>query len=315
MKKIHFNSLFFIACLLSGFLVFPEYSFAKTDLSITDTDITFSKDTPIKGDSVRIFARVYNIGDTDVRGYVSFLINDKEIDDPQAISVKSGTYDDVFVDWTPENGYYNIKAKITGASLTDDNLDNNSTEKKNFLVDLDTDKDGIPDTKDLDSDNDGLANDKEKSLGTNSLVADTDGDGVDDSEDAFPKDSTESKDTDGDGLGDVKDIDDDGDGILDMDEINKYGTNSLNADTDDDGLNDDKEIKAGANPIKIDTDNDGVNDSKDAYPADSSKWEASLFDSLSFYLKENNGSIYFILGIPVALIIIYLMFRRKKRRR
>ena len=109
-------------------LLAVEDSLAKTDLSITATDITFSKEEPVEGDKVRIFARVFNVGDIDIYGFVIFsMSNGQEIADPQPISVKVNTYDDVFIDWPVEAGTYNIQAKIIGTNPADENPDNTMT--------------------------------------------------------------------------------------------------------------------------------------------------------------------------------------------
>ncbi len=313
MRKDLINSLFVVG-LIFGFFIPFEVCLARTDLSISDANITFSSESPIKGDTIRIFARVFNIGDTDVRGWLSLYAGGKNIGDPQAISVKAGDYDDVFIDWTPNAGTYDIKAEITGTSLKEDNGENNIATKKGFLIDSDSDLDGIADSKDNDSDNDGLNNEQENNIGTNPLLKDTDGDGFVDSNDAFPKDASEWKDTDADGLGDNKDLDDDGDEVFDDEEISKYGTNPLNKDTDEDNLNDSKEIKEGTNPNKQDTDADGYNDSKDDYPLDYSKWQASILDSIEHLLKTNDYFLYFFVGTP-SLLIAYALLRKKKKRK
>ena len=67
MKK-YLPILFSIFC----FLLSPYIIFAKTDLSISEADITFSKDDFLAGDTVKIYARVFNSGDTDVFGNVIF---------------------------------------------------------------------------------------------------------------------------------------------------------------------------------------------------------------------------------------------------
>lgn len=301
------NSL--LVFLIITVLFSANFVFAKTDLSISETDITFSKDNPQPGDTIKIYARVFNTGDVDISGHVVFSDNGKEIGDPQPISVKSNTYDDVFIDWKVTEGNHNIKAEIVGANPQDEILDNNSSTKKDFLVDIDTDGDGIKDAKDPDIDGDGLANEEEVKIGTSPQKADTDGDGVNDKIDAFPKDSTEIKDTDGDALGDVKDLDDDGDGVFDDEEI-KLGIDSTKADTDNDSLTDKQEISIGTNPLKADTDGDGAPDSKDAYPLDASKWQAGLLGSLSGMIAGKEYILY--MGIP-AFFVLLLLFRRKKR--
>ena len=85
----------------------------------------------------------------------------------------------------------------------------------------------------------------------NVMATDSDGDGVNDSADDFPNDPCADTDTDGDGMPDelpddyqdsglppydlVEDLDDDADGMPDVDEATN-GTDSLNPDTDGDGI-------------------------------------------------------------------------------
>jgi hypothetical protein len=310
MKKI--TAIAFIAFC---FFIFAQAALAKTDLSILETDITFSKDKPFDQDLVRIYARVFNLGDSDVSGYVVFLLDSKEIKDPQPISVKTNTYDDVFVDWQAKAGTYNITAKIIATNPADEISENNLAVRKDFFIDLDTDKDGIGDKEDPDIDNDGLTNDEELQKGTNPASPDTDSDEVNDKIDAFPLDKTEWHDSNNNGIGDNKDPDADGDGIPNEDEIKIYGTSPFSADSDNDGLDDSQEIHLGASPNSPDTDNDGVKDSEDKYPLDSSKWQASLLDSFKSFLDKNPYGIYVVIGVPAVLILFFLFFRRKKRRR
>ncbi len=163
---------------------------AKTDLSISETDVTFSKEDILSGETVTVYARIFNIGDTNVFGNVVFLNNGKEISDPQPVSVRPNTYDDVFITWKPDSGNYSITAKIIGLNPPDDNVNNNLTVKKEVFVDNDTDHDGIGDKKDTDPDSDTLTISQEKAKHTDPLKADTDGDAVNDNIDAFPLDKS-----------------------------------------------------------------------------------------------------------------------------
>ena len=307
------NPLFVFVTLV--ILFFGSFVFAKTDLSISETDITFSKEEILDGDLVKIYARVFNTGDTDISGNVVFLDDNKEMADPQPISVRANTYDDVFIDWRAKQGNHDIKVNIIRLNSSDDNTENNSTVKKGVFVDLDTDSDGIGNEKDADDDNDGLSDEEETKIGTDTKKSDTDGDGVSDQVDAFSKDKTESRDTDQDGLGDNKDLDDDGDGVFDQDELFKYGTNPLNTDTDADNLPDKQEVETGTNPNKTDTDSDGRNDSEDKYPLDPTKWQAGLLGSIAGFLGGNKNYAYLAIGIPALLVIFFLFFRKKRRRR
>ena len=96
---------------------------------------------------------------------------------------------------------------------------------------------------------------------------DTDGDEVGDNADAFPYDANEWADTDGDGTGDQADTDDDNDELADIIELIAC-TNSLDADTDDDGIIDGYEDlnidgvvdAAETDPCNSDSDADGVQD-------------------------------------------------------
>src|SRR3989344_1416789 len=69
-------------------------------------------------------------------------------------------------------------------------------------------------------------------------------------------------DTDGDDAGDQVDADDDNDGVDDGKEA-KIGSNSKKADSDGDGLDDKAELAKGTSPIKTDTDGDGKSDNVD----------------------------------------------------
>lgn len=302
-----------------GFLFYANNVLASSDLSISDTDITFSKDKIFDGDNVRVYARVFNTGDMDVTGSVVFMLNKKQLGQAQPISLKTNTYDDVFVDWQVSTGTYNITAKISGTQPNDQNADNNIAEKKDFFVDLDTDRDGIGNKDDTDIDNDGLTNDQEASLGTNPNKADSDGDGINDNIDAFPLDPAEWHDTNNNGIGDNTDPDADGDGLMNEDEVKIYGTSPLSFDSDGDGVNDPQELTDKTNPNKADTDGDGINDLEDLYPTDGTKWkvpwQASILDSLKAFLDGNPYGIYILFGVPTILILFLLFFRRKKKRK
>lgn len=309
MQKKLLNLLFFVA--LAGFAL-PAWSYAVTDLSLSDGDVTFSKNNPLENEQVRIFARIFNKGDTDVLGNVIFLSNGKKIAESLPISVRVGTYDDVFLDYKFKAGTYDIEARIINENYTDDNSENNNVTKKEFFVDLDTDKDEIGDSKDLDDDNDGVSDEQESVLKTDSKNLDTDGDSVNDKIDSFPLNKTEYRDTDADGIGDNNDPDADNDGVLNEEEKIKYGTNPLSVDTDADGLTDGQEIKVGTNPQKTDTDADGSPDSIDKYPLDASKWQAGLLGSAVDLFNENKF-LSFVLGVPALLIFLLLLFHRKRK--
>jgi hypothetical protein len=312
MKKLNFVIL--------GIGIFVLFSFqsvfAKIDLSIGASDVVFSKAEPIEGEEIRIFARVFNLGDKDVYGQVLFLNNGQKLTEPQPISIRTNTYDDVFIDWIVEQGTYEIEVKIVETNPIDENIENNSVIKQDFFVDTDTDKDGIGDFYDPDDDNDGLFDDTEVIWGTNPLVADTDNDGVIDGEDVFPLDSNETKDSDQDGIGNNADEDDDNDGLKDEEELWIHETNPLVIDTDKDELSDKEEVQLGTNPLKADTDEDGVIDSKDFFPLDPNRAQASIFESIQGFFENKKlppTKISLLVGITLFVLLLLFLLRRKRR--
>ena len=311
------NSPFFISVIiiLLAFLFAIGESLAKTDLSITVSDITFSKAEPLEGETILVFARVFNLGGTDVYGFVIFSKNGKEMADPQPISVKVNTYDDVFISWFSESGSHNIQAKVIGTNPGDENQVNDVATQENYFVDLDTDGDKIGNTKDLDDDNDGLSDEKETTLGTNPLNPDTDGDKARDNIDPFPLDLNERQDTDKDGIGDNRDTDDDNDGLNDEEELFVLGTNPLNPDSDRDGLSDKIELDLGTDPLKEDSDGDGIIDAGDDFPLDSTKFQASILKIAKKFIEDKGLSQTQILVVSglVLMIVLRLFFFRKRK--
>lgn len=157
---------------------------------------------------------------------------------------------------------------------------------------LDTDGDGIIDSKDVDSDNDGIVDiieaghvDADGDGRVDGAFEDTDGDGL---SDVFDTDNggtpISTPDTDSDGIADFLDIDSDDDGITDLVEANgtdndgdgrvdntvdenfdgladvydpnKGGTSLFRNDFDGDGI---------ADGLDLDSDNDGITDNQEAH--------------------------------------------------
>lgn len=302
MAMHRFRHLWITAALAGVFFSYTTPAMAKNDLSIGETDLTFSKNEPLDGQTVTIYARAFNNGDGDISGRVVFIDNGKNIGTSQPISLRANTYDDVFVIWKAVAGNHRIEAKITKTNPVDDNSANNIIVSNDIFVDTDTNNNGIGDKKDPDIDGDGLSNDQETIKGTDPRKADTDGDGISDKVDAFPLDKTEWHDTDSDGMGDNKDPDADGDTLTNQDEVHQYGTNPLNPDSDGDGVSDSQEIKNGTNPNKADN-----------QTIDASKWQAALGNSLSVYFGDNQNYGFWALGIT-ALCIMLFLFKKKKRK-
>lgn len=253
--KIFFN-LILILNLVVGLFGIQRSSAANYDydLSIGPSDLRFSKNVFIAGDMIRIYAKVENLGNNDITGYVSFFRGSQLVGNSKSVSVLPGLTGDAFVDFTIPPDSFNIQAKIQGTDPTDQNPANDATQSPLIVPDNDTDGDGTVDRLDPDDDNDGLTDVQEQVLGTDALKKDTDGDSYNDNADAFPLNNREWLDTDHDGIG-----------------------NNADPDNDNDGWSDSQEQAHGTNPLKPDTDSDGVNDPQDPYPLDParSKEEAS----------------------------------------
>lgn len=275
----------------------------SANVSLSLTDVTFSKEDIIEGQMTRVFARIYNYGEKDIIGLVEF----NGIGEPQVISIRPDTYDDVFVDWMPSYNDQSVEVNI----LTSDNK-----EKiiKNVFVDKDSDKDGIGDSKDKDNDNDGIPDDEEIKLGTSTILPDSDQDGADDNDDLFPLDPNELADNDLDGIGDNADLDDDNDGLNDHDEIVFYDTDPLSSDTDKDGVFDLVEVEQDTDPKDSDTDKDGVNDLEDKFPLDPSKSYASALDTIKEYFAKIEAPPVHVMGLVLLALFILLMILIKRNR-
>lgn len=113
-----------------------------------------------------------------------------------------------------------------------------------------------------DFDNDSLATVQEALAGTDPFDADTDGDTLLDATERFYQqlDGTLA-DSDGDGVRDDR-ADPDNDTLTTKTEV-RNGTNPFRADTDRDGLDDDTELALGTDPTERDSDGDGLSDGEE----------------------------------------------------
>lgn len=156
---------------------------ASVDLSLDSNNISFSSSTLYVGESVRIYAKVRNVGDTDATATVLFYQGGMIIGQSQPVSLRAnGNPDDVFVDFVVPEGSFNIRAVLQGSVPQDTNPDNDASITPLYVPVADEDRDGILDSEDI------CANDA----------------------------NADQRDTDGDGKGDACDTDDDNDSVLDV---------------------------------------------------------------------------------------------------
>jgi hypothetical protein len=147
---------------------------------------------------------------------------------------------------------------------------------------IDTDEDGIPDTKDFDDDNDWIPDEWEQYYGfniTNSSDAylDPDNDKLTNLDEYLNKTDPLNPDTDNDGL-------------LDGDEVLFYHTNATNPDTDGDGFEDGYEVAVDTDPL----------DEND-YPRAKKKKQ-----------QEFDYAPYIVLTVIIIIVILAVLFLRPK---
>jgi len=204
----------FLALLSLCLFLFPVVALATeltVDLAINNDDIFFDSALPlVSGDHLRLYARVHNVGVSDVEGYVAFFQGTIPIGKSQIISVRAqGAPEEVFVDFIVPSGSFNIRADIQGTDPEDENSGNNSAftslitpvidDDRDLVENIkdncplvanadqaDADRDGQGDACDDDDDNDGISDALEMEIGTPSTNSDSDQDGVIDARDAYP---------------------------------------------------------------------------------------------------------------------------------
>ena len=141
--------------------------------------IWYSKDPFFAGETVRVYAAIFNSGQNDISGKVEFLDNQKSLGKSDFFVERGGKFSQVWIDWNVDKGRHSVEAVITKASLvgpggvlTPVEIAQTKAQKDSRLVEEDTDKDQIGNATDTDDDNDGIPDAEEIKKGTNPLLAD-----------------------------------------------------------------------------------------------------------------------------------------------
>lgn len=192
MKK----SFFIIAAFVFLMFQWTEAAAFQIDLAVSTEKIWLSKDINnlIRGEQVRAYTSVINLGEKDASGLVVFAIGSTVIGQAPVSLTAKGVQDEAFVDFIIPDKDFNITVQVVNVTPQDQDIDNNETLSQMFHSQEDGDGDGLGDDIDSDDDNDGLSDAAEALKGTDKNMADTDGDGVNDIDDKYPLDSKKSKD-------------------------------------------------------------------------------------------------------------------------
>ena len=106
------------------------------DLTLTYSDIAFSKHNPLNGTEVIVYAKIHNVGELDAENVdVDFLDGDTEISLISMPLVANGSYQTVNVTWiaTPP-GFHSIKVRIDPNNNIKETDENNNIATRSIYV-------------------------------------------------------------------------------------------------------------------------------------------------------------------------------------
>ena len=168
------------AIIFSLFLA-PVFAFAAplSNAGFLQGGIWYSKDPFFAGETVRVYAAIFNSGNGDISGTVEFLDNQKSLGKSDFFVERGGKFSQVWIDWNVDKGRHSVEAIITKASLvgpggvlTPVEIAQTKAQEDSRLVEEDTDKDQVGNSADADDDNDGVSDAEEIKKGANPLLAD-----------------------------------------------------------------------------------------------------------------------------------------------
>lgn len=151
---------------------------ALTNAGFLQGGIWYSKDPFFAGETVRIYAALFNSGPDDISGTVEFFDNQKSIGVSDFFVERGGKFTQVWNDWKAAEGQHSIEAKIIKASLLRVGkppiaveLAKQKTQSSSLSIQKDTDGDLIGNDSDPDDDNDGIPDIEEIKNGTDPLIS------------------------------------------------------------------------------------------------------------------------------------------------
>lgn len=163
------------------FVPFAIFAATISNAGFLQGGIWYSKDPFFAGETVRVYAAIFNSGLDDISGRVEFFDNQKSIGSSNFFVERGGRFSQVWTDWQATEGNHSIKAVIVSALLLPVGKEpipiefeqKSASEESPRLVQKDSDGDRVGNNDDPDDDNDGLTDTEEIKLGTNPLIADS----------------------------------------------------------------------------------------------------------------------------------------------
>lgn len=175
MKKNYRLQVFLFG--LFAFIPLLTFAAPLSNAGFLQGGIWYSKDPFFAGDTVRVYAAVFNSSNEDLAGTVEFLDNKKSLGNADFFVERGGKFTQVWVDWNVTEGDHRVEAVITKASIirvgsspVPIELQQAKAQESLRQVDKDTDRDGIGNNTDADDDNDGVSDAQELTQGTDPLV-------------------------------------------------------------------------------------------------------------------------------------------------
>ena len=166
---------FFVIFIFSFFCLLPQNTFASASNAGFVQGIWYSAEPVFDGVPTRIYVAMRNNTGHDLTSTVHFTDNGKRIGTFE-VSALEGRLVEAWVDWEPTYGEHTITATVSDAKLHIIGGDTESidiagiTASDTFMVEYDTDKDGIGNEIDTDDDNDTVSDTDEKTRGSDPLV-------------------------------------------------------------------------------------------------------------------------------------------------
>ncbi|MBI4250541.1 hypothetical protein HY622_03050 [Candidatus Uhrbacteria bacterium] len=121
-------AIFLLTLFLFLSSVLPADAQQKYDYDVAATigSISFVPPQIKAGEPLRIYGTIVNVGNNDLTGYVGFYQGTLMIGEPQLFSLKAnGVPEEIWVDWVPPEGTYNIMMTVLQTKPDDQNPSNN----------------------------------------------------------------------------------------------------------------------------------------------------------------------------------------------